>query len=117
MVNFEIICFSIIISLLFIFLGLYFKKKASYISLTGSAIIIITGIVMLGDPLLFPSGTYILINGSIITTEITYAAQNVFITSILASAFMLLGFFTTVLSILQLATIEDEKDNMDIGKP
>lgn len=116
MVQSEIIIFSLIISAFLLFFGFFFRKKAIYLALSGGVLLSITGIVMLGSPLTFATGTNTTISQdwTQIDTDLVYTEQNTFINIISGSVIMLLGFISIIGGTLILSEQRETNEQKDI---
>jgi hypothetical protein len=92
MVTTEIIMFSLVIGAICILAGLFAKQdKAIWLSLFGSLLFIVTGIVLLGSPLSFPTGSQTVVNATTYTTSIVYSTQNVGINTMISFIVLFVG--------------------------
>lgn len=99
MVTTEIIMLSLLIGAICILVGFFAKNnQAIWLSLFGSLLFIVTGVVLLGSPLSFPTGTQTLVNGSLYTTTVTYTTQNVGINTMISFIILFIGMLGLYLS-------------------
>jgi hypothetical protein len=85
---------TLTIGLLLFFFGLYINKKGLWLSLSGSLILMILGILLFNSPIAFNSGATIDTISSIQDTiTYTYTIQDPTLNLILAWVFLLTGFF------------------------
>jgi glucose dehydrogenase len=91
MVATDIIALSLIIGFVLIIAGILIKKRGVWLSLFGSLLFVVTGLVMIGNPLEFVTGTQTTINGSIYTTSVTYATQSTGLNTMLSFVILFVG--------------------------
>ena len=109
MLNIEITILVYVIALSFLALGFILKKEAFYLSLTGSVVLMILGIVMINNPISFVSGEIITNTSTVTTITKTYSPQSEVLNSILYWINILTGMATFYISILGLKDFKDEK--------
>ena len=110
MVSTDIIVLSIIIGLILIAVGYFIKKRGAYLSLFGSILMTVTGIIMLINPMEFVIGTETLVNGSLYTTTVVYAAQSAGLNSVLSFVILFIGMIGIYLSADYLYNMRYEED-------
>lgn len=101
MIQIEIIILTLIIAGILLILGFYFKKRALFLSLSGSIILIILGIILLGDSIAFAMGTNTTIfptndNGTFIQTDTVYKEQHSNLNYVLGFVIMFIGVAGTI---------------------
>lgn len=84
---------TITIGVLLFFFGLYIGKKGLWLSISGSLMIMILGIMLFNSPILFNNGATIETIGAQDVITYTYSAQDSTLNFVLAWVFLLIGFF------------------------
>lgn len=104
---------SLVVGLLLFFFGIYVNKKGYWLSLTGSLVIMILGIMLFNSPILFNNGATVETFGIQDVITYTYTAQDSTINLVLAWVFMLLGLFGILISSSKLYGLRFSESNID----
>ena len=90
---------TLVIGLILFLFGLYIKKKGLWLSLSGSLIIMLLGILLFNSPIAFNSGATInTISAAQDKIVYDYSTQDATLNLVLAWVFMLVGLFGILIS-------------------
>lgn len=109
MVQIETTILTLTVGIALFFFGMYVKKKGYWLSLSGSLIVMILGILLFFSPILFKSGATI--DSSNPTSDVitySYSSQDSTMNLILAWVFMLVGFFGIIISSINIYNLRFE---------
>jgi len=105
---------TLTIALVMFFFGLYINNKGLWLSLSGSLILMILGILLFNSPIMFNSGATIdTVSAIQDTITYNYAAQDATLNLVLAWIFTLVGLFGILITSARLYNFRFEKSNID----
>lgn len=113
MLSIGLLTLALLVSGVLIALGFYFSKRALLLSLTGSLVLVIVGIIVLGQGINFPSGETATVVGNVTTTISNSVNTQDTTTEILGWVFTILGFAGFIGSAMGLNKLRFEDDEID----
>lgn len=104
---------TLVIAIGLFFFGLYIGKKGLWLSLSGSLILMILGIMLFNSPILFNNGATIETIGAQDVITYTYSSQDATLNLVLAWVFTLIGLFGVMISSNKLYGLRFTESNID----
>lgn len=104
---------TIVVAIGLFFFGLYVGKKGLWLSLSGSLMLMILGIMLFNSPILFNNGATVETIGVQDVITYTYTAQDATLNLVLAWIFTLIGLFGILISSNKLYNLRFVESNID----